>query len=182
MDHFLIPFITIALAELFDKSQLAILLLSSRTKKHVRIFIGVALAFLLLTGVAVLIGDNITKFIPAILLKIIASGLFIYFGVRSLLEKPEAVHEEKKVNATVLGSFMLIFFSELGDKTQLATVTFATKYQTLSVFFGASFALILLAVLAIWVGKFIAKTEKKAIITKTAGILFIILGLTFFLL
>jgi putative Ca2+/H+ antiporter (TMEM165/GDT1 family) len=181
MDHFLIPFVTIAIAELFDKSQLAILLLSSRTKNHLSLFAGVSAAFIFLTAIAVLIGGSITSLVPELALKIVASVFFFYFGVKTLLEKPEIETGTPKTNATFLGSFLLILVSELGDKTQLATVAFATKFSPLFVFLGAAIALILLAIVAIWLGKILAKTERKAMVSKIAGVLFILLGITFLL-
>lgn len=182
MDHFFIPFITVAIAELFDKSQLAILLLSSRTKNHLSLFTGVCAAFIFLSAIAVLIGGSITALIPELALKIIASVFFFYFGIKTLLEKPEIETSTPKTKATFLGSFLLILVSELGDKTQLATVAFATKFNPFFVFLGAALALILLAIVAIWLGKVLAKTEKKALVSKIAGALFILLGITFLLL
>jgi len=54
----LIPFFAIGLAELGDKTQLAVILLSSRTGDHLQLLIGIVLAFMIVDGVAILAGEH----------------------------------------------------------------------------------------------------------------------------
>jgi len=54
IEDILVPLIVTGLAEFGDKTQLSILLLSLRTKKHLYLLLGVMLAFLIVDGVAVL--------------------------------------------------------------------------------------------------------------------------------
>ena len=80
-----------------------------------------------------------------------------------------------KAMALVFGS---IFLAELGDKTQLAIFCFSTAQKSkLSVFLGASFALILTSFLAVAIGTLISHhvTQIKYI-HWAAGILFIVVG------
>jgi len=60
----LIPLIVIGLVEFGDKTQLSIFLLSAKTKKHLHLLLGVMLAFLIVDGVAVLIGSRIIDIVP----------------------------------------------------------------------------------------------------------------------
>lgn len=179
MDGFLIPFITIALAEMLDKSQLAVLLLAGRYKTHTSLFLGVTLAFLALSALAVLAGSFVTGLIPQQVLQILAGILFILVGILSFRHDAD----EEKIKASHGNAFMtgfsLLFLAELGDKTQLATAVFATQYNPLLVFFGAFLALSTLAFLALKVGKVLAKKLNKNLIHKGAGIIFILLGLLF---
>jgi len=57
----LIPLIVTGLAEFGDKTQLSILLLSSRTKKHLHLLLGVVLAFLIVDGVAVFLKNILSN-------------------------------------------------------------------------------------------------------------------------
>ena len=67
----LIPLAAVALAEIGDKTQLSILFLSSKTEKHMHLLLGVVLAFLIVDGIAVLMGSWITNVVSFGLLKII---------------------------------------------------------------------------------------------------------------
>lgn len=54
--------------------------------------------------------------------------------------------------ATVAAAFGLIFLAELGDKTQLAILAMAVDRKPLSVFLGASLALLASTALAVALG------------------------------
>jgi len=82
MADVLIPLIVIGLAEFGDKTQLSILLLSSKTKKHLHLLLGVMLAFLIVAGAAVLIGSWI---INKKVLTRITGTLFILMGISFFL-------------------------------------------------------------------------------------------------
>jgi putative Ca2+/H+ antiporter (TMEM165/GDT1 family) len=58
------------------------------------------------------------------------------------------------INWQVLGSaFLMIFLAELGDKTQLSTFAFASQSKSpLSVFLGASLALVLSSLIGVALG------------------------------
>ncbi len=74
--------------------------------------------------------------------------------------------------------FVSIFLAELGDKTQLAILSFsATQQSKLSVFVGAAFALILTSLIAVVIGALISHhiTETKYV-HRFAGVLFIVVG------
>ncbi len=182
MESFFIPFLTIALAEMFDKSQIAILLLSTQTKKHKQLFLGVILAFCLLTGLAIFAGELINKLFPPILLKLFSGTLFILFGMQAFFKTKDKINTNNTNGNIFISGFILILFSEWGDKTQLSTVFFATRFNPLLVFLGSITALSLLSFTALKLGNLFAHSTKKFIITKIAGILFIVLGISFIIL
>jgi putative Ca2+/H+ antiporter (TMEM165/GDT1 family) len=80
-----------------------------------------------------------------------------------------------KVLGVVFGT---VFLAELGDKTQLATVLFASKQSTslLTVFVGASLALLCATGLAVAAGSFISHTINPKYLSYIAGAGFIIIG------
>jgi len=177
----LIPLIMIGLAEFGDKTQLSILLLSAKTKKHLHLLLGVMLAFLLVDGVAVLIGSWIINIVPIRLLKIFSGIIFIIFGVLILRNKEGREKSKSYFKNSFLSGFVLIFITEWGDKTQIASGIFATKYNPLMVLIGAMTALALLSVMAIYLGRFVSNKVDKKVVTKIAGIVFILMGISFFL-
>jgi len=178
----IVPLVATGLAELGDKTQLSVLLLSSKTKKHLHLLLGVLLAFLIVDGVAVLAGSWIVNIVPMNWLRIFSGILFIVFGVL-MLRSSQATSEGKLyVHNPFVSGFVLIFITEWGDKTQITSGLFATQYNALLVFIGIMTALTLLSIIAIYLGKFISNRIDKKLITKVAGIAFIIIGIAFFLL
>ncbi len=180
-EDILIPLITIGLAELGDKTQLSILLLSSKTKKHLSLLLGIMLAFLLVDGIAILAGEWIASVVPASLIKVVSGIIFIVFGVFILKSKKEEIETKSYPRNPVYSGFALVFLSEWGDKTQIASALFATTYNGLMVLTGVMVALTLLSIVAIYLGKFISSKIDEKTITRIAGVLFIVIGVSFFL-
>jgi len=177
----LIPLITTGLAEFGDKTQLTILLLSSKTEKHLHLLLGVMFAFLIVDGVAVLVGTWVTNVVPISLLKIFSGIIFIILG--GLLLNQHQRKEEIRLywGNSFLSGFTLIFITEWGDKTQITSGIFATQYNPFLVLTGAVAALALLSGMAVYLGKFISNKVDKRLMTKIAGILFMLMGISFFL-
>ena len=83
---FLTTFGTIFLAELGDKTQLAAIMMTSKTKLPWAVFTGASLALCLVTLVGVLFGEGLIAVVPEHILKkgaalaFIAIGLWMFFG------------------------------------------------------------------------------------------------------
>jgi putative Ca2+/H+ antiporter (TMEM165/GDT1 family) len=80
-----------------------------------------------------------------------------------------------KIIATVFG---IVFLAELGDKTQLATLLFASKSpgDLLAVFVGASAALVLASAIGVVAGGFIAQYVSPKLLSYVAGSGFVLIG------
>ena len=78
-------FITIFIAELGDKTQLATLTMSGTSNKPLAVFLGSSLALVLASLVGALAGGSISNFVPEIFLKSIASITFFIIGIRLFL-------------------------------------------------------------------------------------------------
>lgn len=75
-------------------------------------------------------------------------------------------------------TFALIFLAELGDKTQLATFSFAAESQSrLSVFLGSAGALVATSLLAVLFGAAVSRIMPAHYLRYGAGGLFVLLGL-----
>lgn len=74
--------------------------------------------------------------------------------------------------------FTAIFIAELGDKTQLATMLFSTgkDVSRLTVFVGASLALIVTSAIGVLAGKFLCDHINTKYLSYGAGALFMIIG------
>lgn len=80
-------FVIIFLAELGDKTQLASILMTSKTNRPVPVFIGTMLAFAIVTIIGVGVGSVITRFLPLQYIKIGAAIAFIIIGILILFGK-----------------------------------------------------------------------------------------------
>ena len=80
-------FVTLFLAELGDKTQLAIITMSAKTESKVAVFIGASLALVVVSLLGVLVGGLLTQFIPTEWLQRIVAAAFIVIGVLMLLGK-----------------------------------------------------------------------------------------------
>lgn len=77
----------------------------------------------------------------------------------------------------LMTTFGMIFLAELGDKTQLATLTFAAESKSrLAVFLGSAGALALTSLLAVAFGSVVGRFIPPHYIKIGAGVLFIVLG------
>jgi putative Ca2+/H+ antiporter (TMEM165/GDT1 family) len=79
----------------------------------------------------------------------------------------------------LLPIFFSIFIAELGDKTQLATLLFATdpKLSRVGVFVAAALALTVSSFLAVLLGDQIMRVVSPSLLHTLAGIGFIAIGL-----
>jgi len=139
------------------------------------------LAFLIVDGIAIALGSWITEIIPIKYLKIASGIIFIILGLLMLINKKGETEKSKSYNNPFITAFFLILLTEWGDKTQIAAALFATKYNPLMVFFGTILALFILSIIAIFFGKILSEKMPKKTINKVAGIIFIIMGITFFI-
>lgn len=84
---FIATFLTIFLAELGDKTQLAVITLSGGTPSRISVFLGAALALALVTLIGVIVGSGLAHLINPRIIKLGGGVLFIVFGVFLLLDK-----------------------------------------------------------------------------------------------
>lgn len=79
----------------------------------------------------------------------------------------------------LLAVFGTVFLAELGDKTQLATMLFATRQSVslATVFVGASLALMASTGLAVLAGSLISQYVEARYLSYAAGAGFILIGI-----
>ena len=78
-------FLTVFIAELGDKTQLATLTISGTSKKPLAVFLGSSSALVIASLLGALTGGSISSFLPEVLLKSIASITFFIIGIRLLI-------------------------------------------------------------------------------------------------
>jgi putative Ca2+/H+ antiporter (TMEM165/GDT1 family) len=172
-----LTFAAIFVVELPDKTFIAALVLSTRYR-GVFVWIGVGLAFLVQTLIAVTVGHAVT-FLPDDVVKIVAAVIFMAGAVLLLREAPKADQEEAETEAefaakattsktglaAVGASFLVLFAAEWGDLSQLLTISLVGKYgHPVSVFVGAWAALLAVSGLAVVAGRFLLRHVKLSLV------------------
>ena len=78
----------------------------------------------------------------------------------------------------LLTTFITVFLAEMGDKTQLPTITLSsTTNKPLAVFIGSSIALVLATLLGALAGGSIANLIPAFLLKQLSGIVFLIIGI-----
>ncbi len=175
---FLVPFATIALAEMGDKTQLAMMALAARHRHTLQIFLGAMAASAIVDGSAVAIGGYIARYVPATAVSAAAGIIFIAFGIFTLLKKEK---EEKTPTASkkalFFAAFTLFFVSEFGDKSQIAALLFGAQYNLLLTIAGTLSAIGLLLIIMLNAGKYVGKRLNEKALRLLSGALFIGIGI-----
>ena len=79
-------------------------------------------------------------------------------------------------------TFVTVFLAEMGDKTQLTTITLSSSTnKPLAVFLGSSIALILATLLGVLAGGSIANLIPAFLLKLLSGIVFLIIGINLLL-
>lgn len=84
---FATAFVTLFLAELGDKTQLAVITMSADTNSKFSVFLGAAFALVAVTLIGVLVGGVLSQYVPTEWLQRIVAAAFIIIGVLMLLGK-----------------------------------------------------------------------------------------------
>jgi putative Ca2+/H+ antiporter (TMEM165/GDT1 family) len=187
-----IVFAAIFVVELPDKTFIATLVLSTRFRP-LSVWIGVVLAFLVQTLVAVTIGGLLAQ-LPKRPVEAFAAVMFLVGGIILLRGAGKADEEEKETEEefshkgaaaatglrAVATSFVVLFLAEWGDLSQLFTASMVLRYdEPLSVFVGAFTALAAVSALAALLGRaLLAKIHLSTIRRIGGGVCLLIALLT----
>ncbi|MGI8420201.1 MAG: TMEM165/GDT1 family protein [Candidatus Levyibacteriota bacterium] len=178
---FLLMFASLYLAQIGDKTQLLTILLSTRTKKHFLLFLAIMTGFTVGVTLAVILGSGLALLIPHKVLKVISGVIFIILGALIFLDGRKGVSKKKHYPHKFFSIAGIIFLADFGDKTQIAIALFASSYSPYIVFLAAIAALGLDTLLLVLFSKVIMKRLKESIIEKIAGAIFIGVGAFLFL-
>lgn len=178
MNGFLIPFVTILLTEIGDNSFLTLAYLASKSHKRITVLSAAMLAYIFMNSTSAFIGHRLTDFIDFTILKSIAGIIFIGFGLASFfIKEKKDIKSPPQIKKLFITTFTLILLTEILDRSNFATILFATQYETLHVIIGVLSAHILTAILAIELGKRVLHKIPTHLLTKLGGILFLTIGL-----
>jgi Ca2+/H+ antiporter, TMEM165/GDT1 family len=179
MEAFLVSTGLVALAEIGDKTQLLSLVLAARFRRPWPIVAGILVATLLNHAAAGAFGAWITSFFGEQALTRILGASFIAMAVWILV--PDKLDDEDPAKKLARGVFLtttvLFFLAEIGDKTQVATVMLAARYQALvAVVLGTTLGMMLANVPVVFFGEKLAQRMPVSIVRRVTSAAFAILG------
>ena len=186
----------ITVSELGDKTFFIAVILATKHSRQL-VFIGVASALASMTILSVLFGQ-VVSFLPQNYLNYAEIVLFLAFGIKLLYEasKMPADNSDTEVNeakeavekaesetniktplAILIEAFTLTFIAEWCDRTQIATIALAARYNAVGVAAGAVLGHAICTAIAVIGGKLIAGRISERQLTFAGGCLFLIFGI-----
>ena len=177
MTAFLASLAFVVLAEMGDKTQLLAMAFACRFRWQTVMW-GVLVATILNHLLAVLVGNYLTSLIALSTLQIGAAISFIIFGIWTI-RGDELGDEAKKDKFSPFWTVAIAFFiAEMGDKTQLATIALAAKYQTiLPVWMGTTVGMLIADGIGIVFGIVMGRKIPERTMKWVAALLFIGFGI-----
>jgi putative Ca2+/H+ antiporter (TMEM165/GDT1 family) len=170
----------VALAEIGDKTQLLALLLAAKYRRPVPIVLGILVATLLNHALAGAVGAWVASLVSPATMRWILGLSFIAMAAWTLV--PDRVDEDEAPKQPRFGVFLTtavaFFLLEIGDKTQIATVALAARYDALAaVVAGTTLGMMIANVPAVLLGEVAAKKLPLKLVRGIAAALFLALGI-----
>jgi len=179
LEAFLVSTTVVALGELGDKTQLLALVLAARYPRPWAIVAGIFVATLLNHAIAGWVGAWVRGVVPEHILRWLLALSF--FAVAAWALKPDKLDEDEKPPSTRWGVFgvtvVAFFLAEIGDKTQIATVMLAARFESLAaVVAGTTLGMMLVNVPTVFLGRAASARIPFRAVRIAAALLFAGLG------
>jgi putative Ca2+/H+ antiporter (TMEM165/GDT1 family) len=179
VEAFLVSTGVVALGEMGDKTQLLAMLLAVRFRKPVPIVLGIVAATLLNHAAAGLVGGWVARSLGPDVLRWVIGVSFIAMAGWMLI--PDQIDDDQATTTRRFGVFgttlVAFFLAEMGDKTQIATVALAARYQDLvAVVAGTTLGMLIADVPAVFIGDKLARKIPMRLVHGVAAGIFALLG------
>ncbi|KAF0182786.1 MAG: hypothetical protein FD164_982 [Nitrospirae bacterium] len=176
MTVFIGSMLFVVLAEMFDKTQLLAMCFAARYRWQTvmwAVFVATAANHLL----AVLAGSLLTTFIPMHYINITAAVSFIIFGLWTIRGDTLSCKTDTSGRSPFWIVAIAFFIAECGDKTQLATVVLAARYnEIIPVWLGTTVGMVIANAIGIAVGNLAGRRLPEKAVTWFAALTFIVFG------
>lgn len=178
IDAFLVSTGIVALAEMGDKTQLLALLLAARFRKPWPIVAGIFVATVANHALAGAAGAWVTTVLGPDVLRWVLGVSFIAMAAWMLIpDKADDLATNDAPRFGVFGTTVAVFFlAEMGDKTQIATVMLAARYNPYWVVVGSTLGMMLANAPAVWFGEKITRLVPMRVVHVVSALVFAVLG------
>src|SRR5688572_18100484 len=179
METLLVSTGVVALAEIGDKTQLLALVLAARYRKPTPIAFGILIATLVNHGLAAWLGAVAAGWLgPDAMRWVLGLGFLAMAGWCLVPDKAEDAPQAAAKAGAFLATLVAFFLVEIGDKTQIATVALAARFESLTIVtLGTTLGMLIANAPVVLFGDAIAKRLPLRIVRVVAALLFVALGL-----
>ena len=179
LEALLVSLGVVAIGEIGDKTQLLSLVIAARYGRPWPIIAGILVATLVNHALAGWVGSWVRSVVPADILRWLLAASF--FAVALWALKADTLDGEPSATTGRWGVFGLtvvaFFLAEMGDKTQIATVMLAAKFESLAaVVVGTTLGMLLANVPVVFAGKLAADRVPFRMIRLVAAAIFAGIG------
>lgn len=179
MDALLYSTLGVAIAEIGDKTQLLSLFLVSRFHQRTAIILGILVATLLNHALSAWLGAWISDFIPSHWQGWLIGGSFILIALWLLIPDKEEEEDSGILRYSAFTATTVLFFlAEIGDKTQVATVVLAARFdETVMVILGTTLGMLAANIPVVIAGRWLMDRLPLDKARIAAFVLFMALGI-----
>jgi Ca2+/H+ antiporter, TMEM165/GDT1 family len=169
----------VALAEIGDKTMLLAIVLAARLRAHWQIFAGILAATIANHLLAALVGAQVAGLVDAPWFRIaVALGFIAMAGWTLIPDRLEDDNDVRHRGGAFLTTLVAFFLVEMGDKTQVATVALAARYESVvAVACGTTLGMMIANAPAVFLGEGIVKRVSLRATRIAAASLFAALGI-----
>jgi putative Ca2+/H+ antiporter (TMEM165/GDT1 family) len=171
-------FLLVFVSEMGDKTQVMVLVLSTRFKRPWAILAGVLVASLANLGLVAWLGTAISAWINPLVLKWVVGLSFLGFALWMLVPEKDEDPEGRKGYGAFWTTAVSIFVAEMGDKAQFAVLALGARYaDPLRVTIGSVLGMLAADSLAVAFGGRLTTYVPMAWVRRAASLLFFLFGL-----
>jgi len=179
MDAFLVSTGIVGLAEIGDKTQLLAFLLAARFRRPLPIVFGILVATVANHAFAAAVGALVSDLLGPGVMRWVLGLSFLGMALWTMI--PDEIDEQEAQLArygVFLTTVIAFFVAEMGDKTQVATVALAARYESMAaIVAGTTCGMMLANVPAVYFGERIAGRVPLTLVHGIAATVFAVLGI-----
>jgi putative Ca2+/H+ antiporter (TMEM165/GDT1 family) len=180
VEAFFVSTAVVAVAEIGDKTQLLALVLACQFRKPLSITLGILAATLANHAAAAFAGNWIMQAVDPLIMRWLLGTSFLAVAVWALIpDKLDDAPKLGRVAGPFLTTLIAFFLVEIGDKTQIATVGLAIRFDALAaVIAGTTVGMLVANAPVVHFGEALARQLPLRTVRICAAAAFAVLGVS----
>ena len=173
LEPFFVSAAVVGLAEIGDKTQILSLMLAARFLRPLPVILGIFVATIANHAAAGLAGTFFGSFFSGRWMRWVLAASFLSVAVWTLFQDKIDVADKAGRRGAFMATLVAFFLAEIGDKTQIATIGLAARFeQFYPVVIGTTCGMMLANIPAVLIGDRLAARLPVRLIRVVAAIVF----------